>query len=65
MVNNETFLHSVGYYSKFPVVKKVESMSAEDLIWETKVVFAEFGLPQKFVLAVGMNSVSEVLQAPK
>ena len=26
--------------------KKLESMSAEDLIWETKVEFIEFGLPK-------------------
>ena len=31
-VNNETLLFIVYYYSKFPVVKKVESLSTEDLI---------------------------------
>ena len=42
MINNENLLCIVDYYSNFPVEKKVESMSAEDLILQTKVVFAEF-----------------------
>ena len=47
IVNNETcVLYNEDYYSKFHVVKTVESMSAEDLIWATKVVFNEFGLPK-------------------
>ena len=46
--SNETLLCIVDYYSKFPLVKKVESISAEDLIWATKVVLAEFGLPRRF-----------------
>ena len=32
MVGDETLLCIVDYYTKFPVVKKVESMLAEDLI---------------------------------
>ena len=51
MVNNETLLFIVDYYSKFPVVKKVESMLVEDLTWVTKVIFAKFSLPEKFVSA--------------
>ena len=33
MVNNETLLGIVDYYNRLPVVKKVDSISAEDLIW--------------------------------
>ena len=43
MINNENFLCIVDYHSKFLVVKKVESMSAKDLIQATKVIFAKFG----------------------
>ena len=43
-VNNENLFFTVDYHSKFPVVKKVESMLAENLIQATKVVFPEFGL---------------------
>ena len=45
MVNNETLLCIVDYYSKFPVVKKVENMLVEDLIQATKAVFIKLGLP--------------------
>ena len=34
-VNNEILLSIVDYYSKFPVVKRVETMLAEDLMWAT------------------------------
>ena len=50
---------NVDYYSKFMVVKKVESMMAEDQIWVTKFVFIQFGLPQKFLSDTGTNFVSE------
>ena len=39
MVNNENLLCIVDYYSKFLVVKKMEMMSAKELIPATKVVF--------------------------
>ena len=32
MITNENLLGNVDYYRKFPVVKKVERLSAEDLI---------------------------------
>ena len=49
----------VDCYSKFLVVKKMDSTLDEDLIKATKVVFAEFGLPKKLLLDAGTNSVSE------
>ena len=48
MVNNETILCIVDYYSKFLVVKKKEGMLDEDLIWASTVVFAKFGLPKNY-----------------
>ena len=57
MITNEHLLSIVDYYSNFPAVKNVESISAEDLIWETKVVFTEFGLSQKLVPDAGTNFV--------
>ena len=48
MVNNENIMY-LDYYSTHPVVMKVGSMSAEDLIQAAKVIFIEFGLPQKIV----------------
>ena len=50
MVSNENQFCIVDYFSKFSVVKKVESMLAEDLISATKVVVTEFGLPKNLFL---------------
>ena len=46
MINATYLLCIVDYYSKFPVIEKVESLSAKDLIQAAKVVFAEFGSPK-------------------
>ena len=59
IVNNDTLLCIVDYYSKFMVVKKVESMSYEEVILATKVIFAEFGLHKTIVSDVGTNFVLE------
>ena len=58
MINNEN-LYIIDYFSKFPVVKRVESLSAKDLMQAAKVVFAEFGLAKKLVSDAGTNFVSE------
>ena len=59
MIDDENLLCIVDYYIKFPVVKKLESMSAQDLIQVTKVVFAEFGLPKNIFSDAGTNYFSE------
>ena len=46
-INNNTLLHIVHYYSKFRIVKEADGLSADDLIKATKIVYAEFGLPNK------------------
>ena len=43
------------YYSKLPVVKKADGLSADDLIRTAKIAFAEFGLPKKIVSDAGIN----------
>ena len=48
VVNNEMLLCIVNYFSKMPVLKKVKNMLAEDLIWATTLIFAEFSLPNCF-----------------
>ena len=47
MMNNKNLLYIIDYYSKFLVVKKLESLSAKNVIQVAKVVCAEFGLPKK------------------
>ena len=59
MINNENLLCIVGYYSKFPVMKKVESLSTKDLIQAAKFIFAKLGLNKKLVSDEVTNFLSE------
>ena len=49
----------VDYYYNFPIVKKANGFSADDLIKAAKIVFAVFGLPKKIVLEAGRNVLSD------
>ena len=55
MVNNKILLCIAYYYSKFPVLKKVASLSAGDLVLLTKITFAEFELDRKIISDEGTN----------
>ena len=46
-INNNTLLCIVDYYSKFPVMKRADGLSGDELIRATKTVFAEFGPLEK------------------
>ena len=46
-IKNNTLLCIVDCYKKFPVVKKIVGLLADDLIRVAKIVFAEFGLQRK------------------
>ena len=60
IINNEKKnLCIVDYYSKFPALRKVRSMSAKDLIQAIKAIFTEFGLCKKLVSDAGMYFVLE------
>ena len=59
MVNNITLLHTVDYYSKFPVVKRMDGLSADSLTAAVKVIFAEYGIPYRIMSDVGYNFISE------
>ena len=52
----------VEYHSKFPIVKKVNSLSADNLVQATQQIFAEYGLPKKIVSYVGTNFTSETFK---
>ena len=43
--NNKNYLCIVDYNSKFPVVKRLEGLSAESLINTVKIIFARYGIP--------------------
>ena len=57
--NNKNYLCIVDYHSKFPVVKRMEGLSTENLITTAKVIFAEYGIPCKLMSDAGTNFVSD------
>ena len=61
-LNNKNYLCIVDYDSKFPIVKKVEDMSAASLILACKVIFSEFGLLKKMMSDVGSNFISDTFK---
>ena len=52
-VKNNKLMCIVYYYSKFPIVKKGDGISADDLIRAAKFVFVEFVLPKKIFSDTG------------
>ena len=57
-IKNNTLLCIAYYYSKFPVVKKTDDLSADNLIRVAKIVFAEFRLSKKVVSDEDRNFIS-------
>ena len=41
MINGKTLLWIVDYHSKFPIVKQVNSLSADDVVQMTKLICVE------------------------
>ena len=58
-INNNMPLCIVDYNTKFPIIKKADGLSAEDLFSAAKIVFAEFGLPKKIISDTVINFVSD------
>ena len=46
MINGNTLLCIVDYHSKFPIMKKVNSLSPDNLVQTAKLIFAEHRLPK-------------------
>ena len=63
MVNGKIALCVVDYHSTFPIVKKVNSVSADNLVQMTKLILAGYRLPKKIILDAGKNFLSETLNA--
>ena len=57
--NNKNYLCVVDYNSKFPIIKRLVGLSAENLINTIKIIFAEYGIPQKIMSDTGTNFVSD------
>ena len=49
----------LDYNSKFPVIKRLEGLSADNLINTVKTIFTEYGIPHKLMSDVGTNFVSD------
>ena len=61
-INNKTVLCIVDYDSKFTIVKKVNSLSADNLVQMTKMIFAEYGLLKKTVSGAGTNFTPKIFR---
>ena len=60
--NNKNYICIVDYHSKFPIIKRIEEISADNLIDVLKIIFAEYGIPHKIMLDAGTNFISEKFQ---
>ena len=58
-LNNKNYLCIVDYHSKFLVIKKMEVLSAENLIAAVKIIFADYGVLHRLMSNAGSNFVSE------
>ena len=56
---NKHYLCIVDYNRKFPVIKRLESLSADNLINVVKTIFAKYGIPHKLMSDVVTNFISD------
>ena len=61
--NNRNYLCVVDYHTKFLVIKRMEGLSAENLIPTVKIISAEYGIPCKLMSDDDSNFVSEKLRS--
>ena len=60
--SNKNYGYIVDYHSKFPVVKRLEGLSAENLTATVKVIFAKYDKLCKLMSYAGTNFVSHKFQ---
>ena len=56
---NKHYLCIVDYNNKFLLVKRLEGLSADNLINMVKTIFAKYGIPHKLMSDVGINFISD------
>ena len=56
---NKHYLCIVDYNSKFPIIKRLEGLSADNLINVVKTVFTKYSIPHKLMSDMGTNFVSD------
>ena len=59
---NKHYLCMVDYNSKFPVIKRLEGLSGENLINMVKIIFTEYRIPQKIMSDAGTKFVADRFQ---
>ena len=60
--NSKNYVCIVDYNNKFPVIKRLEGLSVESLINTVKIIFTEYGIPQKVMSDAGTNFISDRFQ---
>ena len=58
-LNNKNYICIVDYHSKFPVMERMEGLSAVSLIAAVKIIFVEYGIPHRIMSDAGSNFLSE------
>ena len=58
-LNNKNYICLVDYHSKFPVIKRMNGLSADSLTAAVRVIFAEYGIPHTIMSDAGSNFISE------
>ena len=60
--NNKNYICIVDYHRKFPIIKRIEGLLADNLIDVLKIIFAEYGIPHKIMLDADTNFIPEKFQ---
>ena len=62
IINYKNLLCIIDYHSKLPIVKKVNSLLADDLLQITKPISAKYGLLKKIVSDADTNFTSKTFK---
>ena len=58
-LDNRNYLYIVDYHSMFPVIRKMEELSADSQILACKIIFSEYGFPKKIMSDACSNFISD------
>ena len=61
-IKNKTLMSIVHYYCNFPIVKRADSVTGDDLINAVKIVFADFRFPKNTISDTDMNFTSKTFR---
>ena len=60
--NNSNYLVIADYYSKFPIVRKLNNITSETVISHLKAIFEEHGIPERLISDNGTQYTSEAFR---